>query len=69
MCAPYVRAYVPELAGLPDALIHRPWEAPSGVLRSAGAVLGEAYPAPIVPYGLARERSLAAFRSLREQAS
>jgi deoxyribodipyrimidine photo-lyase len=41
----------------------------TGVLRSAGVVPGETYPAPIVPHRPARERALAAFRILREQAS
>lgn len=62
----YVRAYVPELAALPNSLIHKPWEATPGELRTAGIVLGETYPAPVVPHGPARERALAAFRSLRD---
>ncbi|WP_114946798.1 cryptochrome/photolyase family protein [Microvirga calopogonii] len=61
----YVRAFVPELADLPHAFIHKPWEAPPGVLGAAGITLGETYPAPIVPHGPARERALQAFRSLR----
>jgi deoxyribodipyrimidine photo-lyase len=61
----YVRAYVPELAALPSSLIHRPWEAPSGLLHSAGIALGQTYPLPVVPHGPARERALEAFRSLR----
>jgi deoxyribodipyrimidine photo-lyase len=61
----YVRAFIPELAGLPHAFIHKPWEAPADVLASAGIMLGKDYPAPVVPHGAARERALAAFRSLR----
>jgi deoxyribodipyrimidine photo-lyase len=61
----YVRAFIPEIAGLPRAFIHKPWEAPHNVLRSAGIELGETYPHPIVPHGPARERALEAFRSLR----
>lgn len=61
----YIRTYVPELSRLPRAFIHKPWEAPSGVLREAGVALGETYPEPAVPHGPARERALAAFRSLR----
>jgi deoxyribodipyrimidine photo-lyase len=61
----YVRAFVPELAELPPALIHRPWDAPSDALQRAGIKLGESYPAPVVPHGAARERTLQAFRSLR----
>lgn len=61
----YVRAYVPELARLPNSLLHKPWEATPGQLRAAGITLGETYPAPIVPHGPARERALTAFRNLR----
>ncbi|MBA1157504.1 cryptochrome/photolyase family protein [Microvirga mediterraneensis] len=61
----YIRAFVPELASLPSAFIHRPWDAPPAVLRAAGIRLGETYPDPVVPHGPARERALQAFRSLR----
>ena len=56
----YVRAYVPELAGLPNAYIHQPWEAPESVLRSAGVSLGRDYPRPIIDHRAGRERALAA---------
>jgi deoxyribodipyrimidine photo-lyase len=65
----YVRTYVPELAKLPAAFIHQPWEAPAAVLKAAGVELGTTYPTPIVPHGPARERALTAFRSLRDFAS
>lgn len=50
----YIRAWVPELAGLSDTQIHAPW--------LAGGVAG--YPAPIVVHEAARERALAAWRAL-----
>ena len=56
----YVRAYVPELAGLPNTYIHQPWEAPESVLRSAGVSLGRDYPRPIIDHRAGRERALAA---------
>ncbi|MGO4385975.1 deoxyribodipyrimidine photo-lyase [Microvirga sp. 2YAF29] len=61
----YVRTFVPEIAGLPDAFIHKPWEAPFAILSSAGIEMGKTYPSPIVPHAPARERALQAFRSLR----
>ncbi len=62
----YVRQWVPELARLPDAFVHRPWEAPELVLREAGIRLGETYPEPIVDHGKARERALAAFEAIKK---
>jgi deoxyribodipyrimidine photo-lyase len=61
----YVRRFVPELAKLPDTYIHRPWEAPDGVLREAGITLGETYPRPLVEPAEGRARALAALAGLR----
>jgi deoxyribodipyrimidine photo-lyase len=62
----YVRRWVPELAQLPDAVLHRPWEADTSVLKRAGVALGKNYPKPIVDHGLARQRALTAFAALKE---
>ncbi len=56
----YVRTWVPEIAGLPDRWIHRPWEAPASVLSDAGVTLGKTYPRPVVDHAAARLRALAA---------
>ncbi len=61
----YVRQWVPELARLPDAVLHQPWAAPADVLTAAGVVLGETYPRPLVELGPARQRALDAFKALR----
>lgn len=52
----YIREWVPELAGVPDAAIHDP---------EAAGCLPEGYPAKIVGHREARERALAAARAAR----
>lgn len=61
----YVRRWVPELAGLDNQWIHRPWEAPELLLHAAGVVLGETYPKPIVEHAGARDRALLAHGQIR----
>ena len=60
----YVRRFVPELARLPTRWIHAPWEAPKAVLAESGVALGRTYPHPIVDHAMARERALAACKSM-----
>lgn len=60
----YVRKWIPELQGLPDQWIHKPWEAPEEVLQQAGVILGETYPYPIVDHMQAREQALEAYAKL-----
>jgi deoxyribodipyrimidine photo-lyase len=64
----YVRHFVPELAGLPDQWLHRPWEAPATVLRQAGVSLGGSYPAPVIDHALGRARALEALSDMRAAA-
>lgn len=63
----YVRAWVPELAGLPSQWIHSPWAAPAEELQRAGVVPGETYPHRIVDHAESRQRALAAFEAVRAE--
>jgi deoxyribodipyrimidine photo-lyase len=54
----FIRRYLPQLAGLPDAVIHAPWKANEIELAAAGLELGNNYPLPIVDHAAARERTL-----------
>lgn len=63
----YVRAWLPELAALPHAFVHRPWTAPARILADAGVVLGTTYPEPVVDHAAARKRAMATWeRVVRE---
>ena len=63
----YIRRWIPEIARLPDALIHRPWQASAGQLTDAGVRLDRDYPLPIIDHAVARERALAAFAKVSEE--
>lgn len=61
----YVRKWCPELAKLPNSLIHQPWEATPMELKEAGIALGKDYPHPMVDHKVAREDALKAFKQTK----
>ena len=61
----FIRRYLPQLADLPNKLVHAPWLAEAELLRSAGVRLGENYPKPLVDHALARERTLERYSAVR----
>lgn len=58
----YLRHWLPELAHLPDATIHSPWQMPPLEQQLLGFVLNRDYPAPIVDHTQTRARTLTAYQ-------
>ena len=63
----YIRRWVPELARVPDAYIHVPWEMQSPAQRAASCHIGRDYAAPVVHHDEARQRTLARYGEIRER--
>ncbi|WP_366524226.1 deoxyribodipyrimidine photo-lyase [Henriciella sp.] len=61
----YVRRWCPELADLPDKVLHSPWTASKEVLEKANIKLGKTYPHPMIDHSEGRARALEAWEKLK----
>jgi deoxyribodipyrimidine photo-lyase len=59
--AKFIRRYLPQLAALPNKLVHAPWLARPLDLQAAGVELGRNYPRPVVAHDEARNETLARY--------
>lgn len=59
----YTKRWVPELSKVPSKWLHKPWEAPKGVLPIE---LGRDYPLPIVDHSMARQIALSSYKRLTD---
>jgi deoxyribodipyrimidine photo-lyase len=62
----YVRRWLPELAGVPDAKLAEPWTMTGAEQRAAGCVVGRDYPAPIVDRKAARAEAAERYRAVTD---
>jgi deoxyribodipyrimidine photo-lyase len=61
----YIARWVPELARLPAAWRHEPWNLPETLRVQLRFAPGRDYPRPVVDYAASRTAALAAYRALR----
>ncbi|AEG94525.1 cryptochrome/photolyase family protein [Ramlibacter tataouinensis] len=65
----FILKYLPQLAGLPEAVLHAPWTASPVELAAAGLALGRDYPAPVVDHEAAREQTLRRYAVVKKGAA
>ena len=65
----FIRRYLPQLAGLPDAALHTPWLARPLDLQAAGVQLGIHYPLPVVAHDAARHKTLERYAVVKATAT
>ncbi|MCB8915047.1 MAG: deoxyribodipyrimidine photo-lyase [Thermoleophilales bacterium] len=62
----YVRRWIPELRGVPDDRLVRPWKMSAGEQASSGCEIGKDYPEPIVDHSEERLFAIERYRAAAE---
>jgi deoxyribodipyrimidine photo-lyase len=65
----FIRRYLPQLAALPNAALHAPWDAKPMELQAAGVELGKNYPHRIVEHDQARIKTLQRYAVVKKSAT
>jgi deoxyribodipyrimidine photo-lyase len=58
----FIRAWLPELAHVPDQFIHEPWKMSTSDQQQSQCLIDRDYPAPIIDHRFARDRALRHYR-------